>query len=148
MAFIATNESPVSVYPSIKSIAGRVRQVAVTAQSAIAGGVNADQLLGLMRNMRQSLDSLNSLTVVPGLEQYAKDQEGDQTYDVVGEYTTMKAQMIAVGQWIATNLPKDADGYVLLYTISGTELVPRTFTSQQLSALSALLQDLIDAIAV
>jgi hypothetical protein len=148
MAFIATNEAAVTVYPAIKSIAARVRQVAVTALAATNGTVDADQLLNLMRNMRQSLDSLNSLAVTPGIVVYAKEQEGDDNYDVAAEFTAMKSAMTSVGQWIAVNLPRDSNDYLLLWTLSGTTPVPRTFTAAQLTGLQTELQALINAISV
>lgn len=90
-----------------------------------------------------ALGRMDETAAVPGIAQYVKDQEGDQGYDIAGEYTAMRAAVTAIRDWIFANMPKQAQGgtdYLLVQELNadGT-LADRTFTPAQTASLRTLI---------
>lgn len=107
----------------------------------------ASRITDLYEALRETRNQLAAMSGVSGLTQYARDQKANQALDVVQEFQTLMAQIDACTQWIATNLPKDANGYLLIRKLGDDYLVDRQFTPAQTSGLRSVLQNIVDAIA-
>lgn len=113
----------------------------------VAGDVSGDLLLQLMGGLFNLSSQMAVVASTPGLDQYARDQRDDQTYDVVLEYTTAKAAIDAAAQWVRDNLPVNASGRPDLLVWSGNDWGWRSFTTIQTAALVVLLDAITAAIA-
>lgn len=107
--------------------------------------VSADQVIAVIQHAAAVLPRFASWTSAPGLEQYARDQEADQAYDVVAEYTAMRNTIRDLRDSLIALFPKDGAGYLLYQKLNadGT-FAMRTFTAAQMSATLALF-DAVDA---
>ena len=84
---------------------------------------------------------------VTGLNDYAKTEFSDASLDYVAEVTAVQAAMAACYAWVATNLPKDANGYLLIEKFVNGTIEPRTVTSAATAGLSALIATLLTKFA-
>ena len=115
----------------------------------IAVNQKGDAIELIMTRCRDAVIKWDEASSLPGMVQWARDQEDDQSYDVVAEFLAMRTAAVAVSQWVFDNFPKGAGGYLEKdfylpnFTING-----RNFTPAQTVDLQDLLQVLIDAITV
>lgn len=144
MAFKATQLSPDEAYREIKRIARRVDEVAAEAIAALAGDVNADQIIGWAYRLRSRDNQISAVLAavdVPDLIQYARDQEDDQTYDVQAEFNAMSTQIGEVMSWVQTNFPANG-GFLLSHSFGAEGLVPRIFAPASTAGLLTEIQAL------
>ena len=124
MAFRATSIIPEKALDDAKVLASRIKRAAELRSISIAGGANSDVVLGILDTLRESSVALNVVKAVPGIAQYAKDQESDQTYDIVAEFTALLAVIEAyedLGRPIPRNAQiPDANSPVWLETVVTT----------------------------
>jgi hypothetical protein len=66
--------------------------------------------------------------VLPGLSAYAQTQFGDQNYNVAAEFTTMRAALVAIHDWLKTNIPANAV-YVSQGDLAGVTYAPEATAS-------------------
>ena len=103
-----------------------------------------------MTNLKSSIEVWDTASSLPGMAQYARDQENDQTYDVIAEFTAMRTAAVAPVDWVFNNFPKDAQApnYILKDILAADgSITVRQFTSAQTTGLQTALDDLIAAIA-
>ena len=143
--FIAT-QSPTHAYEALKVQARQVLLLANNCVATFSATTDVDRILGFYYGFIFHRDEMNTLRQIPGVVQHAKDEENDQTYDVVVEYNAMSAAIDAFTTEVATTLPDDASNYILGWKLGATEKDPRTFTSGALSTLSTLAQAIADSI--
>ena len=149
MAF-KTAQSASEAFTTAKNLA---RGVKLTAQSNISqfgnASINRDQVLALAMNLREWRIALAAVASTPGLAQYAKDQYGDQDYDVAAEFTAMTNAIDAVISGIHTAFPTDNSGGELKEKVLNADgsVTMRTFTAANLASLVTLLQTLNSAIS-
>lgn len=106
MAFRATNTIPETALTRIKEQAVQIQRLAQNRRNVLAAGnTGADIVLALLDNLIAQQATLDGLSSTVGLAQYAKDQENDQTYDVVVEYNALTAAIDAVVTEIVTTFP-------------------------------------------
>ena len=133
---------------NIQAKAKHTRDLAVSIKAqAEAGNISADTILNLLRGMKVAYDVMESAKVTPGLNDYAKTEFNDPLLDYVAEVTAAQAAMVTCFNWITTNLPKDASGYLLKDKIVNGVIEVRTFTPAQTAGLSTVLGTLIAAFA-
>ena len=113
---------------------------------SLAGAIPSTRILNLFINLQQERIALVAAAATPGIVQFARDQKNNQTLDVVVEFTAMLVALDAVIAWISTNFPKDAGGFLLARSFSGTTIVDRMFPSAQTAGLRAQLDTLIATI--
>lgn len=109
---------------------------------------NADYL-AMARALRRISETLTIMDAASALGapfiQSVKDIEGDQAYDVVANYNAMRTAIVAIRDWITTNVPKHTDGvgtWWLVLTIDQNGVVThRPFTPAQTAPLRALIDD-------
>lgn len=147
--FRANNLIPATAYPRSKSSAAQVKGIA---DSNIAKytttGANGNEIFAMTDNLRGLKADLNTAKNVPGIVQYAKDQEDDQTYDVAQAFTDVLQAINAVLAEVEATFPTSAGGWLELNKMESGDasLTPRDFTTGQLASLTATLQTLSDAI--
>ncbi len=136
-------------YQRAQTEAIRVKAFATQARNALlAGTVSANAIIQIMSNLKSTVEVWDSVSSVPGIAQYARDQEDDQTYDVVAEFTAMRAEAVASRDWIITNFPTSAGGFIEKDTLEADGAITvRQFTTAQTTGLQTALADLIAAIA-
>lgn len=110
-----------------------------------AGAVESDFVISFYRQLGRERDYLETAVVVPGLEQFAKDYEDDQGYDVVTEINATIAEMNQAIALVDTTFPQSG-GYVLYLQISDGVITPRTFSTAATAGLRAALDDVVATI--
>lgn len=146
MAFRST-ESLAGQYDRIKRFAATLKtQCGSYNTSMAAGDFPIDDLVtGLLPLLVDAADRLANPPT--GLANYAAGQEADETYDVVAEYTALKAAVDSAVVWIGTNAPKDDSDRVRAWTLTDAGVLARTqVTSLQTATLRTVLQAIIDQI--
>lgn len=92
-----------------------------------------DILYGLLSALVECRRLMNTAKAMPGIVDYAKEQNGDPNYDVVAEFNALLGAVDACVNWIVANFPKDqnnhpknlvlnADGTLTAATISPAAL--------------------------
>ena len=149
MAFKASNDVPADAYRRVK---GAAVQLKLNCQSfntqLAASGATYPYLRDIYLTLTRADNQFNALKVTPGLAAYAKDQENDQAYDVVAEFTTMQTALQAVLSWMETNVPV-TNRNVPAVTDWGNEStiqIADTFTPAQTNGLQTVLSALIATI--
>jgi hypothetical protein len=145
MAFIATTGTPTELtsvlwdllgaYAEIKELALQVRGKAEADLAQCALGADADYVVGMVQGYTEAATQLTTLSQTPRLGEVAKIIEGSDSYDVVAEFLVMLAAIQDVVSTLRGAIPKDVNGYVLLFTLGDTgELVPRWFSPETLTS--------------
>ncbi len=124
-----------------------IRSVVQTAKTAIDAGpsTSADQIMNLMNGIKTSRDIFTQVAALPGLLAYARNEYADATLDMPAELTAVATACDNCLSWIATNFPKDANGWLLKDKIVNGVIEPRTFTPAALSGFSTQLGSLLAA---
>lgn len=118
MAFPASQLTLEDARYNIKHASLKLKPVVVDLRDkSAAGSTGATSYTGLQKLITQTIDRWDEAAAVPGLAQYAKDQYGDQTLNLVAEYTAMKAAAVSLRLWIFDNIPK-AGNSPLLYDLN------------------------------
>ena len=81
------------------------------------------------------------VAAIDGIREFAIEQETNLDLDIVAEFQAMRAAIQAAGGWIYNAIPRDANGYALVYKTSAAhELLPRSFATAGTAPLIPLLQ--------
>lgn len=107
-----------------------------------AGAVESDFVISFYRQLGRERDYLETAVAVSGLAQFAKDYEGDQSYDVVAEINATITEMDQAIALVDTTFPQSG-GYVLYLQISDGAITPRTFSTAATAGLRAALNDVV-----
>jgi hypothetical protein len=143
MAFRATNSVPEGGLNNAKRLAVSIKNTAITRAAFYASGADSDNILALADEMRRYSIALTAIKSIPGIGQYARDQEGDANYDIVAEFNALIAGVDAVVSQIVSTFPVDSSGFLLSHTIAGDgQRSARNFPSAALSGLVAVLNNL------
>jgi len=133
MSFKASNALPAHAYDEAKRVAVQLKNFCDARASNWAAGSNAAQILAAVDNLNAFKTRLETVSVTPGIAAYARDQENDQNYNVVSEFAAMRGALDTAITQIVAAVPKDANGYILMYEISANgDLIPRTFSGAAL----------------
>lgn len=147
MGFRASNVIPGQAYADAKYIAVQVSTQATSFRTKITLGTNAQVIIDYLRDLIVFRDRLQAISQIPGIGEYAQDQEKDVTYNIAAEFNSMLTAINNVINWIGTALPKDESEYLLIYKLTNSgSFMPRSFTSAQIASLLPLLQEIIDAV--
>jgi hypothetical protein len=143
MPLLASNVLPQDALPLMKRRALNVRDYLTVKKTQLQSDTNADVILGIFFDLQTWRDELTSLKAIPGIAQYARDQENDQAYDVVTEFNTFVSALTDVMANIYTSFPKDASGYLQEKKL----LVDGTYEFRQFTAAqTATLRGLFDVV--
>ena len=139
MAFKASNVLPADAYLIIKRGAVQLKanlQGFVTYMAV--NDTDYDYLRGVYRTLERSKTQFDTLKTTAGLAQYAKDQENDQTYDVVTEFNSLITTIQAAITWLDNNIPTNVTAKLPENWGDGT-LISNAFTPAQTADLRTTL---------
>lgn len=127
----------------------RAKNYATQASAQLAAGsVSGNAVIQVMSQMKSFVEIFDGVSSTPGIAQYARDQENDQGYDVVAEFTAMRNECVACRDWVITNFPTSAGGFIEKDTLEvDGAITVRSFTSGQTAGLQTALNALAAAIA-
>ena len=129
----------------VTSTAGRIKIQAQTMAGATA--LTRKTILDYANLLADGLTALDSYSAVPGLLAYARNELNDTTLDLTIEFTTMRAQIVAVQDWLVANFPKDGTGKLIVYTFDGSKrFADVNLTAGELAAFKTQLNNLIGTI--
>jgi hypothetical protein len=149
MSFKATTTDVAIAYSSIKQQA-RATKTYLQTQVAAMQQPTCDSVIALstIQHFGAVIGLFAVWSATPGLAQYARDQENDQAYNVVAEYTAMNNAMVSARDSLISMFPKDGNGFLLYQTLNAQgQISSRTFTSAQLASAVTLLNSVIATIA-
>lgn len=125
-----------------------VKLQAQGAVSILASNVNANQIFQMLDDIRSQLSVFNQVAAIPGIAAYAQAQFNDVSYNVAVEFTTMVNAVQSVTDWVVTNFPKDAQGFVQAHKINADgSRTPTVFTPAQTSGLVTALNAVIASVS-
>lgn len=146
MAF-RTQRSPATAFAHAKSVAVRVKTYCQNRRTQFQSATNRDVVLATSNDLRGWRGELAEAAAVPGIGQYAKDQENDQAYDVVAEFNALTSAIDEVVSFIVAAFPASVNGAIEEKSLNpdgSTSYL--TFTAAQLGGLVTLLDAVIAAI--
>ena len=148
MAFIATNILPAVQYDRAKTLASQAKLQADNRAASFASGATSAEVLATLANIKAFYDQLLVIRDVPGIAQYAKDQENDQSYDFVTELNVLLSAMVDVRDTILGAIPKDGNDWLLERKLNADgSYTYRTYTGAALAPLIADLQAVSAAVS-
>ena len=147
MAFKAANVLPENGYSRAKERVSALKKYMQSRISQLSTDTNADLVLSIYFDISRGRAELASIAAISGIAQYAKDQENDQTYDVVAEFTALLANLDAITSAVSDGYPRDNNGYLLDRKVVGDTIEFRTFTSGQLASFVSLMQSAVNGIS-
>lgn len=152
MALISnvTGDTPLSsAYRNIKRQATASREYLIKQVALMQlPTCNSSVPLAVIQHFGSVIDMFNGWAATPGIAQYARDQEANQSYDVIAEYNAMLASFISVRDALIALFPKDGNGFLLYQTLNASGQVQfRNFTQVQLATAVNLISNAIVTIA-
>ena len=148
MAFRASTATQAQGLFTAMQQAQFIKQQAQSYSALLAAGpVNVSQIFQALDNIRSPLVIFNQVAAIPGIAAYAQAQFNDPAYNVASEFTAMVNAVQAVIDWVVTNFPKDAQGFIQAYKLNadGSRL-QTTFTTAQTAGLKTALDAVVAAI--
>ena len=147
MAFRASSLIPETALKTAKGRALAIKVFAVAKSTELVTATKSVDILGIADSIANFVSELNTIKSTPGLAEYAKDQENDQSYDVVAEFNALVASLDAVISTVKSTFPVDSGGFLLSETFNadGTR-TPRTFTASQVATIKADLDTVVASI--
>jgi hypothetical protein len=147
MAYRASSVLPAKELPKLNDQIFTLgyRLVQYIAEAA-SGDINYEYIHILYSDISGVSASIDRVKVIPGILQYAKDQENDQAYDVVAEFTALETALDNTKTWLENGVPLS----VTLRPIgqwSTNAKISNTFTPAQTTQLRTRLQSIVDLIA-
>jgi hypothetical protein len=112
-----------------------------------AGNVSGNAVIQALATLTGSIAVFDAVAALPGIAAYAKTEENDPAYDVVVEYTAMRAEAAGCRDWILTNFPTAPSGEILKDTLEADgSITVRQFNNSQTAGLQNALGLLIATI--
>lgn len=151
MAFPASNGATLytleAAWAGARDAAYQIKSNALSLAALATTGAGAESFVWMPGWVSDYNAKLNAFAAVPGIVAYAQAQVADPSLDVAAAFGAMQQALIAVGNWIVSNFPKDASNNLLyIQFTSDGHLQYSAFTSAQLSGLLTLLNALIATI--
>jgi len=147
MAFPATPTAASALQRAI-IVAGQLKSRAAAVNSQMAAGDTSADVATAIRDDLLNADAVFAeVASIAGIVQYARDQFDDQLYDIVADFTRMRAASAAAITGIESAFPKSG-GYLLkesfVPSTSGTAV--RSFTPAQTEGVRTTLDAVIASI--
>jgi len=131
-------------FQNIQTKASQVKTASTALKAKMESGPTvAREIINYAAALKNAYDVMTASKAATGLNDYAKIELSNANLDYVAEVTAVQAAMADCYAWVATNLPKDASGYLLIEKFVNGTIVPRTVTSVQTAGLSALIATLL-----
>ena len=148
MAFIASTQVPDDVYSNIKGQVLNLKTFADSKVSEFATGGLSNEVLRVLDVLVTTRNRMDAVSAIPGITEYAQTAEDDPAYDVIAEFQTVRAAVVAAITEIQNTFPVSANGYAEEFEFGQDGArVYRLFTEAQLSGLRTALQNISATIA-
>ena len=135
-------------FQNIQTKASQVKSASTALKAKMESGpTEAREIINYAAALKKAYDSMQTSKSATGLNDYAKTEFSNANLDYAAEVTAVQDAMAACYAWVATNLPKDASGYLLIEKFTNGTIEPRTVTSVQTAGLSALIATLLTKFA-
>lgn len=106
MAFRATNIAPADGYATVKRAASQLKvNLEDYGAQTLVDGADYHRLLAIYSLMYNANAQFDTLKVIPGMADYAKEAENDPTYDVVAEFASLQTAIASALAWLDANVP-------------------------------------------
>jgi len=148
MAFRATSVSAEQAFSQIRLQAANSRSY-LTSQRAlmVAPTVFSVVPLAVIQHFATVIPILDTLSVTPGIVEYAHTQFNDNAYDIVAEFTAMRNAMVSTRNNLIAMFPKDGNGFLLYQTVNASGILSnRTFTAAEVAPAVVLIDAVIATI--
>lgn len=101
-----------------------------------AGGTDSEDLRRFIKDLVAYRSEFAAAVLVNGINQYARDQESQPSYNFVNETNALIVEVDALMALLIALIPVDGGGFELLYTrdAAGVE-TPRTFSAGSMTAI-------------
>lgn len=119
MTLIVSNALQQS-YLSLKVLLDQFQKHLLTYRGRFQAGTNARDVYELHELIRHTRAKVQALPV-SALAQYARDQEGNQGYDLVAEMQALNTAASALQDALLAALPTDANGWRLVVKLTKTD---------------------------
>jgi hypothetical protein len=133
-------------YDTVRRIANSLRGHVAAKSSQYQGGTTGPDVVALSATLAQArVDLLSGKEAsVPGINQWAKDQENDQAYNLDAEIDAVVAQIDVCLATIQSILPTSAGGYLDIQTLGADGLTtPRAVSGGPLNGLRSDMDALV-----
>ncbi len=139
-----TNYDAGTAVASVSAVAASLKQQCASYITALQSGpVSADQIIGVLSSMSGQGDRIASLKATTGLNAQAQAQIPGYVGTMTSDITALQTVLQGVIDWVVNNIPKDGNGFILVYTMTPTgNKVARTFSPAQTAGLVTQLQAL------
>lgn len=97
-------------FRSMITLSAIIRQQAVQMRAEAATDIQVMRIANSVSYLAGTRAQLAALTGTPGLQQYVRDQFGNQAIDLVTSFNAMTSALSNVVTWVAANFPRDAAG--------------------------------------
>lgn len=132
MAFIASQVALQRGFEALQSVAMQQKTYLGIWNTKLNGNITALEGLEIVASINQATTLMDQYAALPGMAAYAQTQFGSPGYDVAAEYTAMRAALIAVRNWLTSNIPSNA------ITITNGAQVGAVYTPAQTAGLKPL----------
>lgn len=105
MAFRASQIALQRGFETLLSVAAQQNLYLSNWSTRLQSNITALDAVEIVASINRALTVLDAAAALPGMADYAKTQFDDPAYDVVSEYNAMHAALVAVRNWLATNIP-------------------------------------------
>ena len=117
MAIRATTNAE-QAYEEIKAQLSSLRKQADERQATLATDTGAYAVMRMAQELRDFRNRMTAVEGVTGLAEYAETAEADPTYDVIAEWTSLKALIDAAIAQILADFPTSAGGFMEAATLN------------------------------
>ncbi len=135
MAVLTAGRRQTGAYYDAVNEAAAIRSLTETRRIDWGSGTDHGKLDAYLEDLLRSYTSFEVAKAAPDIDQIARDEEGNQTYNFTTEINAAQVFMLAIRDIIVGAAPQDADGYmrVFQYNLNGSKDW-RDYTSGQLTA--------------
>lgn len=108
MAFIASTITLQVGFEQLRSVALQQKSYLANWNTRLNSSITALDGLEIVASINRALVSLDANAALPGMQSFAQQQYGNPAYDVAAEFTAMRNALLAVRNWLTTNIPSNA----------------------------------------
>lgn len=108
MAFIASQLSLQRGFEALCNVALQQKNYLANWSARLAGNITALDAVEIMASVNQAVTLMDQYAALPGMQAYAQQMYGSAQYDVATQYSSMRSTLVAVREWLKTNIPANS----------------------------------------
>lgn len=132
MAFKASQVPLQRGFETALSVAHQQKGILASWYAQLAGNITGIDAMNMMANLNRVIPVFQDIASLPNIGPYVQDQFGDANYNVAAEFSAMVNALVAMRNWLQTNIPSNA------VSIVNGQLTGATYTPAQTAALRTL----------